>query len=63
MSKLFKLLGLVVVAVIGYYAYDVYDCRAKSTTLQVESVYDIRKGCLFKTPDGYSSVYFKAKPK
>ena len=63
MAGLLKLIGAAVVAGVGYIAYDIYDCRAKEAQYKVEAVYDLRRGCLFKTPDGYSSVYYKTNPK
>lgn len=63
MKKILMLVGIVGASVISYLAYDAYSCQSKAAGYKVEAIYDLRKGCLFKTADGYSSVYFKANPK
>jgi hypothetical protein len=63
MKKFLVFVGIVAVPLISYLAYDVYDCQSKAAGYKVESIYDLRKGCLFKTADGWSSIYFKTNSK
>lgn len=63
MKKFLMFVGIVGAPVISYLAYDVYACQSRAAEYKVESIYDLRKGCLFKTADGYSSVFYKTNPK
>jgi hypothetical protein len=62
-----KILGAVVGAIaigLGYAASSVWvergKCATKAAEAKVEWVYYLRHGCLFRMPEGWSSVIYKS---
>lgn len=68
MSKtgVLKLLGIAVIGGVGYAAFDIWqkknECFERAAALKAEAAYFLRHGCMFKMPEGWSSIYYeKAK--